>query len=222
MPGPAPRAVQARAASVLPELDEDDAVLPADGGRGPGMLAGLAGLLNRRGAGHDAARDGWQEPVVQGAALQSLRARIAAFEPSRRVGFVLLFLAVTIWNPWLIPGLMFLGLWIGLIVYFTLGPERITELSLVFWDWYARRHPERAQVWLGRVQRAADRIDGWLARLPERWTDGIYLPDFGRSQIEESSEVREEMGRDPYERLRQQDEAGAQAPRNGQGAMLRS
>ncbi|MDU8928542.1 hypothetical protein RXV86_14215 [Alisedimentitalea sp. MJ-SS2] len=127
---------------------------------------------------------------------------LRGFTPSWKQGVFMLFVAVMLVKPWLIPGLVLLTLWIALIAYFSVGPERISELALTFWDRYEKRFPERAERTLAMLQRGADRMDGWLARLPESWTDGIYLPDLGRS-----GEVGTEDGPDPFDRLAAEREA---------------
>lgn len=133
-----------------------------------------------------------------------IRERIGRFEPTKKQGVFLIFLAVMIWRPWLIPGLLFLTFWLGLIAYFTLGPERVSELVQAGWERFSRRFPERAGRILARVQHGADRMDGWLARLPERWTDGIYLPDLGRSTVNENPVEERD---DPFEKLAAEREA---------------
>lgn len=209
---------------VFPDLEATgSATAPAEqlaeNRRAPGALARLLALLPRRRRvtdladlpndwatrGPEPAHEPGPEPAPEmAAALRGLKARIAAYEPKRRHGVVLLLLALMIWRPWLIPGLLFLALWVILIVYFTVGPDRITELALGVWEWFSKRHPERAQRWLTRIQAGADRLDGWLAALPESWTDGIYLPDLGRSATEERPEALEA---DPFDRLQSEREA---------------
>ncbi|MDQ2091231.1 hypothetical protein [Marimonas arenosa] len=206
------------------EMNDDPAGM--DDARGPGLLGRLAALLPRRRRVTDLADlpDDWAtrgaEPhaqtqpelphstasfnaVAPDRIVDRLKARIASYEPKRKHSAVLLLLAVMIWKPWLIPGLLFLGLWIVLIAYFTLGPDRVTELVLVFWEWFSKRRPETAQRVLERVQRGADRVDGWLTALPESWTDGVYLPDFGRSAAVSQTEA---MDADPFDRLQSERE----------------
>ena len=128
--------------------------------------------------------------------LSMLQRKVSGFTPKRKQAAFILFVAVMLWRPWLIPGIVLLSVWIGLIVYFTVGPERISELVISGWERFARRSPDRAERALGAIQRWADRLEGWLARLPETWTDGVYLPDLGRSHVEIA-----EDGPDPFDRL---------------------
>jgi len=125
-------------------------------------------------------------------------ARLGRFEPTKRQGFFLLFVAAMLWKPWLIPGLVFLTILFAVIAYFTIGPDRVAELTATAWEKLSKRFPERSERILGKIQRGADRLDGWLARLPDRWTDGFYLPDFGRSA---GTDTAADGRDDPFERL---------------------
>ena len=91
--------------------------------------------------------------------------------------------------------------WLALIVFLLLGSARISELSEGAWIWYQSKRPDRAQKIIVRLQRAADRVDGLLARLPERFSDGIYTPDLGRSERDMALENVELPQDDPFERL---------------------
>ena len=108
---------------------------------------------------------------------------------------------VILFKPWLIPLVLFMLVWLALIVFLLLGSARISELSEGAWIWYQSKCPERAQKIIMRLQRAADRVDGLLARLPERFSDGIYTPDLGRSERDMALENVELPQDDPFERL---------------------
>jgi hypothetical protein len=169
---------------LLPPLEADDAV--AASSRRP--------LRAMRARVSSAIRD-----VDYKAALRRLRPRHVA---------VALLIVVMLWKPWLLPALIFALFWICLIAWLTMGPDRASEVIAFVWERFARRFPDRAARWLKRIQAGADRIDGWLARLPERWTDGIYLPDLGRSQaLEDGEEVVEQP--DPFERLAAERQIGS-------------
>ena len=176
----------ARPFAALPEAAET-----APGG---GVLSRLGRMLPRKGGAAERA-----------APVEGLKARLAGFEPTRKQAALVALVAVMVWWPWLIPGLLFLTFWAGLIAYFSLGPDRVSELVVSAWAKFEKRSPERAARSLARIQAAADRIDGWLARLPERWTDGIYLPDLGRSQVIEAAS---EPKGDPFDRLASERETG--------------
>ena len=139
-----------------------------------------------------------QEMPVAKEGGRTLLQAIKEFRPTRKqIAFVVL-AGIVVWRPWLIPGLLFVLFWVGLIAYLTMGPDRVSEVAQGRWEWFRARFPERAERVMGWMQRSADRMDGWLARLPERWTDGVYLPDLGRSQADaEPADAQP----DPFDRL---------------------
>ncbi len=108
---------------------------------------------------------------------------------------------VVVFKPWVVPVLLFVLVWLLLIVFLLLGSARITDIFAGVWVYMRDKHPERSARILTRLQRAADRLDGLLARLPERLVDGIYSPDLGRSQRDIDSEQADVLGEDPFDRL---------------------
>jgi hypothetical protein len=169
---------------LLPALEADDAVAASSRRPLRAMRARMSSAIRE---------------VDYKAALRRLRPRHVA---------VALLIVVMLWKPWLLPTLVFALFWICLIAWLTMGPDRASEVIAFIWERFARRFPDRAARWLKRIQAGADRIDGWLARLPERWTDGIYLPDLGRSQaLEDGEEVVEQP--DPFERLAAERQIGS-------------
>lgn len=108
---------------------------------------------------------------------------------------------IIFFKPWVLPLVLFVLVWLSLILFLVLGGARISELMQAGWRGYALRRPEASARMLARLQRAADRADGLLARLPEKWADGIYTPDLGRSAIEQSAAAEAELAEDPFEKL---------------------
>lgn len=108
---------------------------------------------------------------------------------------------VILFKPWLIPALFFMLVWLVLILFLVLGSSRISELSEALWGWYQAMRPARAEAVVVRLQRAADRVDGILARLPARVSDGIYTPDLGRSARDRMREGQVLPQGDPLDRL---------------------
>lgn len=108
---------------------------------------------------------------------------------------------VVLFKPWLIPLILFMLAWLALIVFLLLGSARISEILESAWLWYQGKRPEKAQKIMERLQCAADRVDGILARLPERFSDGIYTPDLGRSARDMALENVQLPQDDPFERL---------------------
>lgn len=114
-------------------------------------------------------------------------------------------LAVLIlFKPWLIPLMLFVLAWLSLVAFLLLGSARISELAEGVWMFYRSRRPERAQRVLARLQRAADSVDGVLARLPAKWVDGVFTPDLGRSELAREEADIELPRDDPFERLARQ------------------
>ena len=111
------------------------------------------------------------------------------------VGLVVLF------RPWLIPLLLFMAVWLGLIVFLLLGSARVSELGAAAWEYYQQRRPKGAAKIVTRLQNAADRLDGILARMPARVADGIYTPDLGRSARDMAQQNRSLSEEDPFARL---------------------
>lgn len=138
--------------------------------------------------------------------IQSKMQAIKEFRPTRKQIAAIVVVAIMLWRPWLIPGLLVVTMLAAVIGYLTLGPDRVSEITSNLWERFSTRYPERAAVMLGKIQRGADRIDGWLARLPDRWTDGLYMPDFGRSEAEAGPVDAQP---DPFERLAAEQQAMA-------------
>lgn len=140
--------------------------------------------------------------AVQASETQSvgtaLVARLRQYHPSRKLSVFIAIVAVMIWRPWLLPGLLFLTLWIALIVYLTVGPDRLAELITPLRARLAARYPDKAAEIRRRAQIGADRVEALLEKLPARWREGIYLPDLGRSGDDIAGL---ESRPDPFERL---------------------
>ena len=111
----------------------------------------------------------------------------------------MLALAVTLVRPWLIPVSVLLVLACTAIVYFTLGLDRSAELLRAGYDRLAARRPDLAARLRARGIRASAAITRLIARLPERWVGGLYLPDF-----EPRGDLPEKMREDPFDRLKRQ------------------
>lgn len=80
--------------------------------------------------------------------------------------------------PLLLPALLFLILASALIVYLTLGPDRLGEILANLWERLARRAPALADRLRQRVHRVATKLDALRARLPDHWAERLALPDF--------------------------------------------
>lgn len=107
-----------------------------------------------------------------------------------------IFAAVILIEPLLIPGLSLFFLTMVTIVYFSLGPDRVTELVLDRYQRINQRDPEKAMRLRNGAAQMSARAAVWIDRLPPRWTRGLYLPDF-----EDEPKPHEKLSTDPFDRL---------------------
>lgn len=136
------------------------------------------------------------------AALEQVKAFLAQPEAPRRLSLGLLVLIVFL-RPLAVLGMALFALMVGLITYFSLGPDRVAEMVVA---WYRRKKssdPERAEEIRARAARVSQRLGKIVDRLPESWTQGLYLPDF-----EENKPLPECLTGDPFDRLIPQRELG--------------
>ncbi len=138
-------------------------------------------------------------PVSRGATRRPSLGKLFSALPRLRIarwhviaGAVLL---ICIFRPWLLPAIFFISLWVLLIAYLTLGPDRMAELVSGGWYRLHARRPALAEKLRRRADALALRLDALLDRLPEKWTAGLYLPDL--SGPEEPDATRP----DPFDRL---------------------
>lgn len=126
------------------------------------------------------------------------RARIAvlSYRPTPRHMALALLAVIVLTMPWLIPILFLLLLIMIVISYLTLGHDRSAELVAGRYGAYASRDPQAAELLRARAESFSARISTWIEFLPDRWTTGLYLPDFSHSD-----EVPEKLSDDPFERL---------------------
>lgn len=112
---------------------------------------------------------------------------------------VLAFIVVT-W-PGFIIGMFATAALVALIVYLSLGPDRVAMFAVERYQRLKARDPDRAEALRARAAAISRRLTSWLDRLPDSWTAGLYLPEF-----EEPAEPSEKMRNDPFERLASQAE----------------
>ncbi|MEP1934463.1 MAG: hypothetical protein ABJI96_05960 [Paracoccaceae bacterium] len=131
--------------------------------------------------------------------IQTLVRSAATFfrrpDAPRILAMLILFVVVVI-MPWFILSLVLSGILLTLIIYFSLGPDRVCEMVAA---WHTRlrcRDLDRAEDIRRRAAFWSKHISAIVSRLPEKWTAGLYLPDF-----EETSERPEKMKTDPFDRL---------------------
>ena len=116
--------------------------------------------------------------------------------PRRKHVWLLALALVMVWKPLLLPLIVLVTFWIGLICYLTLGHERSAAGAARIWSGYERRWPARA----ARARRRADGFALWwdrvLDRLPERWAARLAMPD-----LSGDAPGLPDDAPDPFERL---------------------
>lgn len=117
---------------------------------------------------------------------------------NRKVAIMFVLAGVVWWRPWLIPGLVFLTIWLALVVYLTVGPDRLAELVEPLKRRFVTRFPDRADAIRKRAQAGSGQLARLVEKLPERWRDGIEVPEFG---VTSQSEADLEDRPDPFDRL---------------------
>lgn len=160
----------------------------------PGELAANAG---RRLAGPDI-----EETATEGGLVRRFLRRP---EGPRWIAAGLL-LAVFLAAPWLLVWLFVLTALFVAVIWFSIGPDRSQDFVLA---WYARLRtcdPEKAERIRRRAATASRRLDAFLGYLPDRWTTGLYLPDF-----ESDTDMARQLDADPFDRLAR--DLKPQAPR---------
>ena len=128
-----------------------------------------------------------------------LKARILAYRPTRKHILIAAFVLIMVMRPWLIPGLLFIAFWVGLIIWLTLGPDRVTEWAQSAWERLNRRKPELADRLRQRADAFALRFDALLDKLPDSWAEKLALPDMSNPVA--NGETLEERP-DPFDRLK--------------------
>ncbi|MAO27099.1 MAG: hypothetical protein CMN15_07900, partial [Roseovarius sp.] len=114
--------------------------------------------------------------------------------PVAYAGFALL---VLVWP-------MFLVLWLALAVWgfvmfvAIVGKGSFHEAFGRLYRWLKARRPDRAELMRRRMDRLAERVDGWLDRLPSSWAERLALPDFSAAALDP-----DDVGDlpDPFEKL---------------------
>lgn len=130
---------------------------------------------------------------------RSLKGRILAYRPTRNHILIGAFVIVMILRPWLIPGILFVTFWVGLIAWLTLGPDRMLEWAGNAWDRLSTRNPDLAERLRQRGDAFALRFDAMLDKLPDSWAEKLALPDMSRPL-----EVEKDLSKapDPFEKLK--------------------
>lgn len=103
---------------------------------------------------------------------------------------------VMIVKPWLLPCVLVLLLATLLVSYWTLGHDRFVEIAARVMGVLKKYRPGMATRLEEYARAALRRLHAFVDMLPEKWTDGLYLPD-----LEPAPELPEKMKRDPFDKL---------------------
>ena len=123
--------------------------------------------------------------------------RLLSYRPTRKHLIYAVLALIMVVRPWLLPCVLLLIFWAVVIAYLTLGPDRVTEIVATRWYKLRERRPALAERLRQRADKIALRIDAVLDRLPEKWTNGLYLPDLSEAALLGAQDDRP----DPFDRL---------------------
>lgn len=143
-------------------------------------------------------RPGRARQLVQRAGLAARAAGLAVLrhpQTPRRAGMAVIACVIIVY-PWLIVTLLVLTVLVSAIAYLTLGPDRVGERVAAWHAGLRARDPERAETLRRRAAAVSRFMSVLAARLPDRWTSGLYLPDF-----EDTADRPEILNSDPFDRL---------------------
>lgn len=155
------------------------------------LLSGLR-LALPRGAARDVGR------------RAGLLAGLRRYRPKRGHAILAALALVMVLRPLLLPLVILLTFWVGVIAYLTVGPDRWSEIIAGGFRRYSERNPERAERLRRKADAVAVRIDGLLDWLPERWADRLALPDFSQPLGQAQADARP----DPFDRLAEEARRG--------------
>ncbi len=141
-------------------------------------------------------------PRQQSRSKQSSKRRLKAslklprYRPTVRQVALATGILVMVVKPWLLPILLVLVLAILLVSYWTLGHDRSVEVGVRAMEVFRKYCPELAARVEGRARNGLRRVNAMVEKLPEKWTEGLYLPD-----LEPAPDKPEKMQNDPFDRL---------------------
>ena len=109
---------------------------------------------------------------------------------------ILFLLTLIIVRPGFVLFLFLIAVLIGLVLYFSFGPDRVESFVVTRYRRLRERDLNAAEKLRHRAAIASKILSVIADKLPESWTAGLYLPDF-----EEPPERPEKMTSDPFDRL---------------------
>ncbi len=144
-----------------------------------------------------------KSPSQQGRSKQRSKKRrlnvslkLPRYKPTVRQAALAAGILVMVVKPWLLPILLVLVLAVLLVSYWTLGHDRSVEVGVRAMEVFRKYCPELAARLEERARNGLRRVNAMVEKLPEKWTEGLYLPD-----LEPASDKPEKMQNDPFDRL---------------------
>ena len=128
--------------------------------------------------------------------------------PPKHIGIAVLAVIVFL-RPWLIPITVLALSVLAVIVWLSLGPDRVSEFIYAQWLRLRARNPERAEKIRLRYQAAVTRINKVLSWVPGKWAKQMRLRDYS-DEAQHQAEIYTLP--DPFERL-----ADDRLPQQGEG-----
>ena len=125
-----------------------------------------------------------------------VRSATKSYRPTPRYAALVMLAVLTVIKPWLVTTLALLTLFLALVSYLTLGPDRSGEILAAWFARFLQRDPLGAEKLRARAERVSARATVILGCLPERWTSGLYLPDFSLN-----ADRQDFPASDPFDRL---------------------
>lgn len=107
-------------------------------------------------------------------------------------------LVVVLLKPWGVVLVLLAAVIATLGLALAMGTDRMAGGLTRIYHWQNARNPGRAERFRARVDQLATGMDAALDRLPERWTVGLYMPDFSREALLENLE---DDRPDPFDRI---------------------
>ncbi len=134
-----------------------------------------------------------EEPKI--GPFAAIRRKITGYQPCWSHNLMILSLAVIIYSPVGVALTLALVCVVALALFWLVGSNRLRAMGGACFRLYSWALPTQADHLLTWSNRFSDRTQGLVDRLPNSWSQGMYLPSF-------SSEPQEDLDLiDPFDRL---------------------
>lgn len=142
----------------------------------------------------------WHRPKTSPArTLLSTTASFIKRPDAPRVLALLVLVTFIVLEPGFVVFLFVMSFLTLLVLYFSLGPDPFQNWAINRYKRLRDRDPDAAERLRLRAAKTSRKLSALIEKLPEKWTTGLYLPDF-----EEPQDLPETWNTDPFERLARQ------------------